>query len=159
MKKNIFFKKKNIYLSQLFPNFKSKKNFIVNDVKPLQKAEKNDLTFFDSIKYKNFSLKTKSLVCITNKRLEKFLPKNIEKIIVENVLLELAKVLKKLYPDSDVDYIDNSLKIPSKKQFATVNFGNNVLVGKNVKGPSGDSQLAFTPVDDLILLLSSIVLS
>ena len=35
-----------------------------------------------------------------------------QKIIVENVLYELAKVLKKIYPSADVDYPDLSIKKP-----------------------------------------------
>ena len=57
----------------------------------------------------------------------------IEKVIVKNILFELAKVLKKLYPSADVDYPDTSLKLSSKGKFKHVKFGNNVLVGKNVK--------------------------
>ena len=56
-----------------------------------------------------------------------------EKIIVKNVLFELAKVLKELYPSADVDYPDESLKLSSRVKFKSVKFGNNVLVGKNVK--------------------------
>ena len=69
-----------------------------------------------------------------NEKLEKFLPKNVEKIIVKNVLFELAKVLKKIYPFADIDYPDLSLKKPNKKKkYKSVKFGNNVLIGKNVK--------------------------
>ena len=46
MPKNIFFKKKNINIKILFPKIKFKKNFIVNDICPLNMASKNDLTFF-----------------------------------------------------------------------------------------------------------------
>ena len=53
--------------------------------------------------------------------------------MVKNVLFELAKVLKKLYPLADIDHPDLSLKKPSKKKFSFVKFGNNVLVGNNVK--------------------------
>ena len=133
MEKNIFFKKKNIKLSQLFPKIKLQKDFVVNSVKPLDKAKKNDLSFLDSVKYKDISIKTKVSACITNINLEKYLPKTTDKIIVNNVLFELAKVLKKIYPYSDLDYIDSSLKPPKKKLFSGVKFGNNVLIGKNVK--------------------------
>ncbi len=133
MKKNIFFEKKKIKLNQLFPKIKFKKNFIIEDIKPLHQAKKNEITFFDSLKYKNFALKTNASVCITNKKLEKFLPENTFKIIVDNVLIELAKVLKAVYPLSDLDYNDNTLSFPKIKSFKGVSFGNNVLVGKNVK--------------------------
>ena len=133
MKKNIFFEKKKIKLKQLFPEKNFKKNIFINDVKPLYLAENNDVTFFESIKYKNYAFKTKAFVCITNNKIEKFLPKTVEKVIVDNVLLELCKILKKVYPNSDLDHNDKTLNKPGKKLFKSVDFGNNVLIGKNVK--------------------------
>ena len=133
MKKNVFFQKKNIKLTQLFPNLKFKKKIKVIDIKPLYSASENDITFFDSINYMTLASKTKSKICITNKKLEKFLPKYTERVIVDNVLFELARVLKQIYPQSDIDQNDKSLKNPSKKHFKSVDFGNNVLIGKKVK--------------------------
>ncbi len=65
--------------------------------------------------------------------MEKHLPKSVEKLIVKNVLFELAKILKEIYPDADIDYPDLSLKLPKKNKYKGVKFGNNVLIGKNVK--------------------------
>ncbi len=129
----VFFKKKTFLIGDLFKDFKSEKKVKVNSVKTLIKSKKDDLTFFDSIKYKSDALNTKASYCITTKKLEKFLPKGIKKIIVKNVLFELAKVLKKMYSQADVDYPDLSLKLASKSKFKSVKFGNNVLVGKNAK--------------------------
>ena len=53
-----FFLKKNFKVKKLFPNLKIKKDFYVNSVKPLHLANKKDITFFDSIKYKNDALST-----------------------------------------------------------------------------------------------------
>ena len=133
MTKNIFFKKKNIKASKLFPNEKIYNDFLINEVKPLHIATKGDLTFFDSIKYKDYAKVSKAKLCITTKKLEKYLPKSVEKILVKNVLFELAKSIKKLYPDADIDYPDLTLKHPTKSKFKSVKFGNNVLIGKNVK--------------------------
>ena len=134
MQKVIFFKKKKSYfIGNLFPNIKFINNIKINDIKSLDKSNKFDLSFFDSIKYKSLASNTKASFCITTKKLEKFLPKNTEKIIVKNVLFELAKVLKKIYPDADTDYPDLSLKLASKSKYKSVKFGNNVLVGKNVR--------------------------
>ena len=131
---NIFFKKKKSFtIKQLFPSFEFLKNNKINDIKTLDKSNKNDLTFFDSIKYKSLASSTKASYCITTSKLDKFLPKKIEKIIVKNVLLELAKTLKTFYPNSDIDYPDLSLKTSSKHNFKSVKFGNNVLIGKDVK--------------------------
>ena len=52
MKSSFFLPKKNIKLSSIFPEISKKKDFIISEIKPLQKAKKNDVSFFDSIKYK-----------------------------------------------------------------------------------------------------------
>ena len=129
----MFFKRKKINLYKLYPNLKFKKDYIVNEIKPLHTAEKNDLTFFDSIKYKSAARNTKSKTCITTQKLESFLLKEINKIIVNNVLFELSSVLNKIYLNADIDYPDKTLKKPLKKNFKNVKFGNNVFIGKNVK--------------------------
>ena len=132
MNSNFFFKKNKIKIDQLFKESDFKYKFIINNVCPLDKANKKDLTFFDSIKYKSLAIKTRAGACITTSKLEKYLPSKIEKIIVKNVLLELARILKKIYPNADIDYPDFSLKKLIKNKFRSVKFGNNVLVGKNV---------------------------
>ena len=128
-----FFKKHSYKIKELFPqiNFKKEKKF--DNVKPLLSASIKDLSFFDSSKYKADAFKTKALYCITTKELEKFLPIKTEKIIVKNVLFELARILKKIYPTADVDYPDLTLKSPNKKKYKSVKFCNNVLIGQNVK--------------------------
>ncbi len=133
MTKNIFFEKKNIKIKSLFPKLKTKRNFTILGVKPLHKAGKDEVSFFESVKYKEIAINTKASACITTEKISKFLPKTTDKIIVKNVLFELAKVLKKIFPFSDIDYPDVSLKSPKIKLFNNVNFGNNVLIGKNVK--------------------------
>ena len=134
MKSNIFFKKKkSININNLFPKLKLSKITKINDIKTLDKAGVNDLTFFDSIKYKDTAISTKASYCITTSKLEKFVSDKSKKIIVQNVLFELAKVIKIIYPEADIDYPDLTLKPVKKTQYKSVNFCNNVLIGKNVK--------------------------
>jgi len=129
-----FFKKNKISnIKKIFPNHKNFQNLKFQDVKPLDKAKKYDITFFDSIKYKNTAINTKASFCITTQKLEKFLPKKIDRIVVKNVLFALAKVLKAIYINADIDFPDFSVKPYNKKDFKSVKFGNNVLIGKNVK--------------------------
>ncbi len=128
-----FFKKKTHLFKNLYPSFKIEKKLLIQNVKPLYSANKNDITFFDSIRYKSSALKTKAYACITTEKLKNFLPKNTQKIIVKNVLLELANLLKKFYPEADIDYPDKTLKKPLKNKYKFVTFGNNVLIGQNVK--------------------------
>ncbi len=133
MRSNIFFSKKNIKLKKLFPNIKVEKDFLVNDIKPLNSAKKNDISIFDSIKYKDQAQITEAGACLTTNKIKNFLPDKTIKIVVNNVLFELSRVLNKIYDKADVDYPDLSLNKPKKAKFKSVKFGNNVLVGKSVK--------------------------
>ena len=132
MAENIFFKSKGPFkLNVLFPN--NKENLIIKDVKTLDQAKKTDITFFDSLNYKDLAIKTNAGCCITKVSLQHFLPNSCQIICVKSVLFELAKVTAKFYPTADIDYPDLSLKKPSKSKFQGVKFGNNVLVGNGVK--------------------------
>ena len=112
-------------------NFKKDK---IYDVKDLVSATSKDLTFFHSKKYSSLASSTKASYCLTLKNLSKFLPNDCKKIIVENVLLSMAKITKEFYPDSIVDDFDNSAKDIIKTSFKKkVKYGKNVLIGKNVK--------------------------
>ena len=133
MSKNIFFERKGPFKSNvLFPKHSNSK-ISIKDIKSLDKAEKFDLTFFDSLNYKDLAEKTKASCCITKENLKKYLPLSCEAICVKSVLFELARVVSKFYPYADLDYPDNTLKKPNKSKFLGVKFGNNVLIGKNVK--------------------------
>lgn len=133
MSQIFFFKKNKSKLLDIFPNLKLKNNFFINSVKPLNIADKYDITFLESTKYIHDAKHTKAILCITTKKLENYLPKKVDKIIVQNVLYEIARVLKKLYPSADVDTPDLSLSKPKVTEFKGVKFGNNVLVGNKVK--------------------------
>jgi UDP-3-O-[3-hydroxymyristoyl] glucosamine N-acyltransferase len=133
MSNNIFFKKKGPFkLNYLFPKHSNYKLNIV-DIKTLDKANKFDISFFDSITYKDLAIKTKAGCCITRSSLKNLLPKDCIPIEVDNVLFELAKITSKFYFNADIDYPDETLKKPIKSKFPKVKFGNNVLIGKNVK--------------------------
>ena len=129
----MFFKRKKINLKKFYPNLNLKDNLFVDNVKPLLLAKKNDLTFFDSIKYKAEAKLTKSKICVTTEKLKSFLPNETKKIVVKNVLFELAKILNLIYINADADIPDETLKKPKKIQYKNVKFGNNVLIGKKVK--------------------------
>ena len=88
MKDINFFEKKIINIKKLFPKTKFKFNNNVKNVKTLKVAEENDLTFFDSIKYKSNAEKTQASYCLTSENLAKYLPVSTEKIIVKNVIIK-----------------------------------------------------------------------
>ena len=76
---------------------------LIHNIKDLNNANKNDLTFFHSKKYSELALKTKASYCVTLDNLSQFLPSSCKKIIVKNVLLTMAKITKEFYPKSIVD--------------------------------------------------------
>ena len=134
MTKNIFFECKGPFcIKELFPDFIKKNNNEIIDVKPLHHANSSNITFFESINYKDFASKTKASFCITTNKLKNYLPKNCNPIIVKNVLYELARVTKKFYPNADIDYPDLSLSNSNTSKYKDVKFGNNVLIGNGVK--------------------------
>jgi UDP-3-O-[3-hydroxymyristoyl] glucosamine N-acyltransferase len=110
-------------------------NIKIQNIIDLFRAKENDVSFLNSIKYKEMSLKNKATACITSEDLVKFLPESCIKIIVANVLLSAAKVSKLFYPDSDFDHLDQTL-VSSEKikdKYINVKFGKNVLIGDNVQ--------------------------
>ena len=112
----------------------------IQDIKSLDAAESDDITFLNSSKYKDSSLKTKASACLTTINLEKFLPHNCIKIYVKNILLAVTQVSKMFYPKADLDQPDLNL-VEAKNiedKFSNVKFGTNVLIGKNVKIGKGN---------------------
>ena len=122
---------KEIKCTEDFSNFK---NFEVYGIETLDNAKDNEMTFLNSVKYKELSLKTKAAACITSPNLSKFLPKNCVKINVKNILFSVTLVSKMFYPKADVDYPDLNLLRSDEliDKYLGVKFGKNVLIGKNV---------------------------
>ena len=112
-------------------NFKKDK---IYDVSDLVSATSKDLTFFHSKNYSSLASKTRASYCVTLESLSQFLPNTCKAIIVNNVLLSMAKITKEFYPKSIVDDFDETVKDISKTSHKKkVKFGKNILVGKNVK--------------------------
>ena len=114
-------------------NTENIESFDINDVKDLNTATKNDLTFFHNKNYAGLASKTNASYCVTLKNLVNFLPSSCKPIIVENVLLSIAEITKKFYPSSITDDFDNEvLEIENTEHKDKIKFGKNVYVGKNV---------------------------
>jgi len=141
MSTNHFFLKKGPFpLKEIINNincngdFSNVNDFVIHGVESLSEATKNDMTFLNSSKYKELSLKTKAMACITSPNLFKFLPVDCIKLDVKNVLFAVTKASKMFYPNADVDLPDKNLINSEKivKLYPDIKFGFNVLIGKNV---------------------------
>ena len=133
---SFFVPKGPFYINDLFKQLSVQKNQSkITDVKTLDKADKSSITFLNSNDYIDLAKKTKASACITTSKLKQYLPKTCLSIVVKNVLLSIAEVSKKFYPDADIDYPDQTLIETNKlsSNFNSVTFGKNIFVGKNVK--------------------------
>ena len=142
MSENQFFEKKGPFpLRQIIKvigcsgDFSQENNFEISSFESLDNASNNDMTFLNSSKYQELSLKTKAAACITSPNLSKFLPKKCIKLDVKNVLFAVTQVAKMFYPNADMDIPDENLSISNdvRNLYPDVKFGKNVLIGKNVK--------------------------
>ena len=142
MVSNQFFVKKGPYpLKEIIKaidctnNYSNVKDFEIHGVESLVNAKENDMTFLNSGRYKEVSLKTKAAACITSSNLSKFLPNKCIKLNVRNVLLAVNQVSRMFYPKADTDYPDLNLVDSDeiKNKYPKVIFGKNVLVGANVQ--------------------------
>ena len=83
----------------------------------MSSATNKDLTFFHSKNYSNFASSTKASYCLTLENLSQYLPSTCKKIIVDNVLLSIAKITAEFYPHSITDDFDNTVKDINKTIF------------------------------------------
>ena len=106
----------------------------VKDIKDLQTAENNSISFFHSKKYETYASQTKASFCITTKNLSHILPNTCKPVVVKNVLIATAMITKVFYPDSVTDDFDIDVNDISATLFYNkVKFGKNVLVGRNIE--------------------------
>ena len=142
MTKNHFYEKKGPYpLKEIVKAIGSdnkidnSNNITISGFESLVTASNMDITFLNSQKYKEFSLKTKAAACITTSNLSKFLPEKCIKLNVKNVLFAVTKASKMFYPSADLDLPDKSLQefTKIKKIYPDIKCGHNILIGNNVK--------------------------
>ena len=110
-----------------------KNDFNFHDIKDLQSANKDSITFFHSKKYIEVAKSTKASFCLTSDLLKNFLPNTCKPIIVTNILNSVARITEEFYPNSLEDEFDNKVLSIESTDYNNVIHGKNVLLGKNVK--------------------------
>ena len=105
----------------------------IQDIKDLLSADKNDISFFHSKKYKDVAQKTKASFCLTTEALKNELPKNCTALVVPNVLVSTSIITSIFYPDSINDHFDQTTVNIEDSEFKDkISFGKNILIGRNV---------------------------
>jgi len=128
------FKIENLLALSEIDNLENYFNVDISDIKNLDAAEINNITFFHSKKYKDYASRTKASFCVTTKNLTKILPNTCKSIVVKNVLIATAMITKTFYPNAVTDDFDKDATDITQLQFdSSVKFGKNILIGKNVE--------------------------
>ena len=137
---NPFFQNKGPFrIDKILSSIKVENNFEnlnieVFDIKDLVSASTNEITFFHSKKYESVASTTKASYCLTTNKLSNILPKNCKPIEVDNVLVSTAMITSMFYPDAITDDFDVHVTNIEKTSFNnSVNHGQNILIGTNVK--------------------------
>ena len=137
---NPFFQNKGPFkIDKILSSIKVKNNFEnldieIFDIKDLVTASTNEITFFHSKKYESVASTTKASYCLTTNKFSNILPKSCRPIEVENVLVSTAMITSMFYPDAITDDFDVHVTNIEKTSFNnTVNHGQNILIGTNVK--------------------------
>ena len=142
MSENQFFERRGPFpLSEIIKaigcngDFSKNNNFKICSFESLGNANVNDMTFLNSSKYRDLSLKTKAAACITSTNLSQFLPDKCIRLDVKNVLFAVTQVAKMFYPKAELDFPDENLSSYEnlKSLYPNVKFGKNIFIGKNVK--------------------------
>jgi UDP-3-O-[3-hydroxymyristoyl] glucosamine N-acyltransferase len=137
---NPFFQNKGpLKIEKILSSIKVENNFEnldieIFDIKDLVSASTNEITFFHSKKYESVASTTKASYCLTTNKLSNILPKNCKPIEVDNVLVSTAMITSMFYPDAITDDFDAHVTNIEKTSFNnSVNHGQNILIGTNVK--------------------------
>ena len=131
-----FFKKKNsIDLNIILKKLKIKKRIKakITNITNLHDAKATDISFFNSLKYLNSLNKSKAKYIIVSNKLSNKVSKKFFPIIVDDVLLAVAKITELFYPDSLNDVFDINVTNINISNYKNIIIGKNVLVGRNVK--------------------------
>ena len=137
MSKNFFYEKRGPFpLKEIIKtigcngDLSKENNFEVRSFESLDNAGSHDMTFLNSSKYQDLSLKTKAGACITSPNLSKFLPKKCIKLDVKNILFAVNQVAKMFYPKSYIDFPDENLSLSDivKNLYPVFKFGKKVFM-------------------------------
>ena len=101
---SFFFKKKNkLKIFDICKKIKAinpTKDCNINNIKDLNNANVDDISFFNSLKYLDVLKKSKAKFIITQEKNLKFIKNFCKPIVVENVFKAVAEITELFYPNS-----------------------------------------------------------
>ena len=115
-------------------------DILLEDVRALKDAGKNDLSFLDNIKYKKDFESTKAGACFVSPDMVQYAPKNLICLVTPTPYKAYALAAQKFYPEQKPKtkihnnaVIDTSSTVGDGARIdANVTIGANVIIGENV---------------------------
>lgn len=106
---------------------------LISKASNLLDAKKEDITFFDNIKYLDDLKNTEASHCIINQKYLRYIPKNLIPIYSTSPLLDFILIAKTFFPEScyDANVFNILNKNELKKKIKRLS--NNLIIAKNVK--------------------------
>jgi UDP-3-O-[3-hydroxymyristoyl] glucosamine N-acyltransferase len=141
MTKNLrFFDKKDfLTLAQIIEITGSKphKNFDLSkkifDIKPLDVANENDISFLSSGQYQDKFLQSKAGFCLLDEKNISKIPANMLGLICQNPYFAFAQIVGVFYQIKPSNFIDSKAIDPTAKIGKNCQIGSHVFIGKNVE--------------------------
>lgn len=135
-----FYKSESLTLSEIASLsgaevIRGNKNFIPEDISPLDKAGAQDLSFLDNVRYKEQFRTSKAGACFITKDMVDLAPEEMALLVSAYPYKSYALTAQALYPDHRPEpHISQMANIaPSAKTGKGCVIGNNVVIGENVE--------------------------
>lgn len=107
-------------------------NHKIYDIKNLENANSNDISFYNSVNYLDKFLATKAGFCLINEKNFNKIPNNLIGLICHDPYLAFAKIVNEFYEVNKFDYSSKNLIHETSKIGDNCQIANNVYIGKNV---------------------------
>jgi UDP-3-O-[3-hydroxymyristoyl] glucosamine N-acyltransferase len=114
---------------EVYPALTEDNDIIINDIKPLEEANKGDLSFLSNKKYIDEFKKTKASVCIVPESLSTVTDNEVILLKTKNSYLQYTKLIALFY---DKAKVYPSRVMPSAYVANSARIGNNCYIGHNV---------------------------
>jgi UDP-3-O-[3-hydroxymyristoyl] glucosamine N-acyltransferase len=104
----------------------------IYDIKNLQNADKDDVSFYNSINYLDKFINTKAGYCFINEKNINKIPNNLIGLVCNDPYLAFAKIVNEFYEVNQFDYSSKNLIHPTAKIGKNSQIAPNAYIGKNV---------------------------
>ena len=108
-------------------------NFKIFDIKTLESATQNDISFLNSGQYVDKFSNSKAGFCFIDEKNISKVPSNMIGLVAKNSYFSYSQIVSEFYEQKKSDFTSKNLIHPSAKIGKNVEIASNVFVGQNVE--------------------------